>query len=36
VSADRIKDADAVTADLLRTVVATLEEQLWTIRAQAA
>jgi starvation-inducible DNA-binding protein len=36
VSADRIKDADGVTADLLRTVVATLEEQLWTIRAQAA
>ena len=33
---DRIEHADPVTADLLHTVVATLEQQLWMIRAQAA
>jgi starvation-inducible DNA-binding protein len=33
---DRVEDLDAVTADLLHSVVATLEEQLWMIRAQAA
>jgi starvation-inducible DNA-binding protein len=32
---DRIEDLDPVTADLLRSVVATLEKQLWMIRAQA-
>jgi starvation-inducible DNA-binding protein len=32
---DRIEDLDPVTADLLHSIVATLEEQLWMIRAQA-
>jgi starvation-inducible DNA-binding protein len=31
---DRIEDLDPVTADLLHSVVATLEEQLWMIRVQ--
>jgi starvation-inducible DNA-binding protein len=31
---NRIEDLDPVTADLLHAVVATLEEQLWMIRAQ--
>jgi starvation-inducible DNA-binding protein len=31
----RIEDLDPVNADLLRAVVATLEEQLWMIRGQA-
>jgi starvation-inducible DNA-binding protein len=30
-----IEDLDPVTADLVHSVVATLEEQLWMIRAQA-
>jgi starvation-inducible DNA-binding protein len=33
---DRIEDLDLVTADLLHSVVATLDKQLWMIRAQAA
>jgi len=33
---DRLEDVDTVTADLLHGVVATLEEQAWMIRAQAA
>ena len=33
---DRLEDVDTVTADLLHGVVATLEEQLWMIRVQAA
>jgi starvation-inducible DNA-binding protein len=33
---DRIEDLDLVTADLLHSVVANLEEQLWMIRVQAA
>jgi starvation-inducible DNA-binding protein len=32
---DRIEDLDPVTADLLHSIVATLEQQLWMIRAQA-
>jgi DNA-binding ferritin-like protein len=35
-STDRIDECDAVTADLLRGIVATLEQQLWMIRVQAA
>jgi starvation-inducible DNA-binding protein len=35
-STDRIDESDAVTADLLRGIVATLEQQLWMIRVQAA
>jgi starvation-inducible DNA-binding protein len=31
---DRIEDLDPVTADLLHSVVATLEKQLWMVRAQ--
>lgn len=31
---DRIEEVDTVTADLLHGVVATLEQQLWMIRAQ--
>jgi starvation-inducible DNA-binding protein len=34
-STDRIDERDAVTGDLLRGVVATLEQQLWMIRVQA-
>jgi starvation-inducible DNA-binding protein len=34
-SMDHIEDLDPVTADLLHSLVATLEEQLWMIRAQA-
>jgi starvation-inducible DNA-binding protein len=33
---DRVEDLDTVTADLLHSVVATLDKQLWMIRAQAA
>ena len=33
---DGIEDLDPVTADLLRGIAATLEEQLWTIRVEAA
>jgi starvation-inducible DNA-binding protein len=33
---DRLEDVDTVTADLLHGVVATLEEQAWMIRVQAA
>jgi starvation-inducible DNA-binding protein len=33
---DRIEYLDPVTADLLHSVVGTLEEQLWMMRAQAA
>jgi starvation-inducible DNA-binding protein len=33
---DRLEDVDAVTADLLHGVVATLEEHLWMVRVQAA
>jgi starvation-inducible DNA-binding protein len=32
---DSIEDRDPVTADLLHSIVATLEQQLWMIRAQA-
>jgi starvation-inducible DNA-binding protein len=32
---DRVEDLDTVTADLLRGIVATLEQQLWMIRVQA-
>lgn len=35
-SVDRIEDLDPVTADLLHGIAATLEEQLWMIRVQAA
>jgi starvation-inducible DNA-binding protein len=35
-SMDHTEDLDPVTADLLHSVVATLEEQLWMIRVQAA
>jgi starvation-inducible DNA-binding protein len=33
---DRIEDLDVVTADVLHSVVAGLEEQLWMIRVQGA
>jgi starvation-inducible DNA-binding protein len=33
---DRVEDLDTVTADLLRGIVATLEQQLWMVRVQAA
>jgi starvation-inducible DNA-binding protein len=33
---DSIEDRDPVTADLLHSIVATLEQQLWMIRVQAA
>jgi starvation-inducible DNA-binding protein len=33
---DRAEDLDTVTGDLLRGIVATLEQQLWMIRVQAA
>lgn len=33
---DRLEDVDAVTADILHSVVAGLEENLWMIRVQAA
>jgi starvation-inducible DNA-binding protein len=33
---DKLEDVDTVTADLLHGVVATLEEQAWMIRVQAA
>ncbi len=33
---DRLEDVDTVTADLLHGVVASLEENLWMIRVQAA
>jgi starvation-inducible DNA-binding protein len=33
---DRIDDLDPVTGDLLRGIIATLEQQLWMIRVQAA
>jgi starvation-inducible DNA-binding protein len=33
---DRLEDVDTVTADLLHGVVATLEQQAWMIRVQAA
>jgi starvation-inducible DNA-binding protein len=33
---ERVVDADAVSCDLLIRVLATLEKQLWMIRAQAA
>jgi starvation-inducible DNA-binding protein len=33
---DRAEDVDTVTGDLLRGIVATLEQQLWMIRVQAA
>jgi starvation-inducible DNA-binding protein len=32
---DRVEPLDTVTADLLRGIVATLEQQLWMIRVQA-
>jgi starvation-inducible DNA-binding protein len=32
---DGVDDVDSVSADLLRAIVATLEQQLWTVRAQA-
>jgi DNA-binding ferritin-like protein len=31
-----VEDLDTVTADLLRGIVATLEQQLWMVRVQAA
>lgn len=33
---ERLEDLDTVTADLLHGVVATLEQQLWMVRVQAA